>query len=227
MSKARWSDMELDILRRLYPDSRTDTIAAAIGRPVASVYNKALSLGLRKTEAYLSSANAGRLDGKRGAEKRFGTGHTPWNKGLKGSAGLHPNSVRTQFRTGQRRGVAAFNYQPIGALRVSADGYLERKVTDDFNIAPARRWIGVHRLVWEATHGPIPRGMVVCFLPGKHTTEEALITPDVLEMVSRADLARRNHPRTRSPELAKLVQLKSAITRQVNRIAREAKEIQS
>ncbi|MNT70582.1 hypothetical protein D3C72_2089870 [compost metagenome] len=102
-----------------------------------------------------------------------------------------------------------------------------RKVTDDPNLVPARRWEAVHRLVWEAAHGPIPPGHAVAFLPGRRTTDAALITLDALELVTRGDLARRNHPRTRSPELAKLVQLKSAITRQVNRIAREAKEQQS
>lgn len=219
-----WTEAEVAILQEQYPDSRTDAIAAALGRTTATVYNKALSLGLKKSDAYLASPDAGRLDGKRGAEHRFGKGDTPWNKGVKGSTGRHPNSVRTQFRRGQRSGVAAFNYQPIGSLRISKDGYLERKITDDPSIVPARRWVGVHRLVWIDAHGPIPPGMVVCFLPGRHTTDEARITPDALELVSRADLARRNHPRSRSPELAKLVQLKAAISRQVNRIAREAKE---
>ncbi|WP_427310514.1 HNH endonuclease [Cupriavidus sp. H39] len=48
-----------------------------------------------------------------------------------------------------------------------------------------------------------------------------------LELISRAELARRNHPKNKSPELFRLIQLKGAIARQVNRIAREAKEKQS
>ncbi|MNR62573.1 hypothetical protein D3C85_1846370 [compost metagenome] len=50
------------------------------------------------------------------------------------------------------------------------------------------------------------------------------ITADRLECITRGENAERNHPRARSPELAKLVQLKGAITRQVNRIAREHEE---
>jgi hypothetical protein len=96
-------------------------------------------------------------------------------------------------------------------------------VTDDHPV-PARRWVGVHRIVWEAAHGPIPAGHVVCFLPGRRTAHATPIRFDALELVSRAELARRNHPVTRDPELANLVQLKGAITRQMNRIAREAKE---
>jgi hypothetical protein len=64
-------------------------------------------------------------------------------------------------------------------------------------------------------------------MPGRKTSDVDKITLDALEMVSRAELARRNHPVSRSPELAKLVQLKGAITRQINRIAREAQEKQS
>lgn len=219
-----WTDIELAVLREHYPDSLTSDIAAALGRPVHSVYGKAIGMGLRKSAEYLAGPESGRLDGVRGRASRFVKGQTSWNKGIKGSTGKHPNCLRTQFKKGEMRGAARHNYVPIGSEKITKDGYLERKVTDDPNIYPARRWVAVHRLVWEAANGPIPPGHAVAFLPGRYTTDAALITIDALELVSRADLARRNHPRNKSPELAKLVQLKGAITRQVNRIAREAKE---
>ena len=224
MSTGRWTGDELETLRVRYPSSRTDELAAALGRPIQSVYNKALSMGLRKSEAYLASPDAHRLDGKKGAQTRFPKGNQPWNTGTKGVSGVHPNTVRCHFRKGERRGAANANYVPIGTERISKDGYLVRKVTDDPSLMPARRWEAVHRLVWVGAHGPIPPGHVVVFLPGRRTADAALITVDALELVSRSELARRNHPRSRSPELAKLVQLKGAISRQVNRIAREAKE---
>lgn len=133
---------------------------------------------------------------------------------------------QTRFEKGNMSGAAQHNYVPIGTERISKDGYVERKVTDDHPV-PTRRWVAVHRIVWEAAHGPIPPGHAVCFRPGRRTADVLLITADALELVSRAELARRNHPVTRDPELAKLVQLKGAITRQMNRIAREAKEKQS
>ncbi|MFD1839535.1 hypothetical protein [Paracidovorax cattleyae] len=70
----------------------------------------------------------------------------------------------------------------------------------------------------------MPDGHICVFKPGQRTTVLEEITADRVECISRAENARRNHPRNKSPELAKLVQLKGAITRQVNRIAREAKE---
>jgi hypothetical protein len=167
----------------------------------------------------------GRTDARMVATQ-FKKGQQSWNKGIKGICGTHENCRRTQFKKGEMAGAAQRNYVPIGSERLSKDGYLERKVTDDHPV-PARRWVGVHRIIWEAANGPIPPGHVVCFLPGRRTADAARITLDALELVSRAELARRNHPVTRDPELAKLVQLKGAITRQINRIAREAKEKQS
>lgn len=225
MPRRPWSAAEFELLRLHYAASRTEDIARALGRTVVSVYGMAKKLGLNKAEEYLATSG-GRLDGVIGSECRFRKGHAPWNKGVKGSTGHHPNSVRTQFRKGEMHGAARHNYVPIGTERISEDGYLERKVTDDHPV-PARRWVAVHRLVWEAANGPIPSGYVVCFLPGQKTNDRERITVDILELVSRGELAQRNHPRNRDPELAELVQLKGAITRQVNRIAREAKERKS
>lgn len=82
----------------------------------------------------------------------------------------------------------------------------------------------MHRLVWEAANGPVPAGHIVVFKPGMRTVVLEEITLDRVELITRAENARRNHPRSRDPELGRLVQLKGAITRQVNRIAREAQE---
>ncbi|AQW29111.1 HNH endonuclease [Ralstonia syzygii subsp. celebesensis] len=227
MARRPWTETELELLRQRYSDSRAEDIAQAVGRPVRVVYNKARQLGLKKSAEFYASQLSGRLDGMRGMTECFAKGHTPWNKGVKGSTGFHPNCVRTQFKKGEKHGSAQHNYVPIGSERINKDGYLERKVTDDPKLAPARRWVGVHRLVWEAARGPIPEGHVVCFLPGRRSTDVNLITINALELVHRAELARRNHPKNKSPDLWRLVQLKGAITRQVNRIAREAREKQS
>lgn len=225
MERRPWTDQDKEVVRLFYANTPTSDIAAALGRSVGQVYNIAQKLGLHKSEDYLASPASGRLDGVRGNGSRFRKGQPSWNSGLKGwQAG--GRATETQFKKGRPAHLSR-NYQPIGTERINKDGYLERKVTDDPSIVPVRRWVAVHRLVWEAANGPIPPKHVVAFLPGRRTTDAALITIDALELTSRADLARRNHPKNKSPELARLVQLKGAITRQVNRIAREAKEKQS
>lgn len=230
MQRRFWTDEEVERLRREYPDRPTADLADDLGCSIDRIYTKAFELGLKKSAAFMETDRCGRIprgrQDPRMAATQFKKGQQSWNKGMKGVCGTHPNTTRHHFKKG-RPASEAHNYVPIGSERLSKEGYLERKMTDDPSIAPTRRWVGVHRLVWEAANGPVPAGHVVCFLPGRRTPNATRITLDALELVSRAELARRNHPVRRDPELAKLVQLKGAITRQMNRIAREAKEKQS
>lgn len=113
-----------------------------------------------------------------------------------------------------RCGTARYNYLAIGTERVSADGYLERKVSDD---PKKRRWVGVHRLVWETAMGVIPNGMAVVFREGCRSVRVDKITPDRLELVTRQELMRRNnYYRTFPREVAELIQLKGVLNRKIN-----------
>lgn len=222
--RTTWTAHSKDQLRDLYPDMPTERVAQILGRSISSVYGQAAALNLRKSEAFNAGEHSGRI--RRGRTElrmvatQFQPGAAPWNKGVPGSTGHHENTRATQFKA--RRPEEAKNYLPIGSLRVTRDGILERKMTDDRSIVPARRWTAVHRLVWEAANGPVPEGHIIVFRPGQRSTQESEITADRLECISRAENARRNHPARKCPELAKLVQLKGAITRQVNRIAKES-----
>ncbi len=206
-----WTPMEDDIVRATFPYVHNQVLAGRLGRTEPAIVNRAAKLGVRKAPEYLAQHPT-----------RFQAGHKPWNTGMKG---FQPGgrSAETRFKRGEMHGAAQHNYKPIGSLRINTEGYLERKVTDAHPV-PARRWVGVHRLVWESAHGPVPPGHVVRFKPGMFTNRAGEITLDRLELVSRDEHARRNHPISRDPEYARLVQLKGAITRQVNRIAREHKE---
>ncbi len=227
MSRAPWSPRDERWLRELYPEHTAAFCAQVLGRSVKQVYQKAAALRLGKSPEFWAGDLSGRVrrgrQDPRMAATQFKPGLTPWNKGKPGTTGLHPNTRATQFKPG-RKPEETRNYRPLGSLRITKDGYLERKLTDDPSLHPARRWTAVHRLVWEAVLGPVPRGHIVIFKPGTKTVVEAEITIDRLECISRAEHARRNHPRSKSPELVKLVQLKGQITRQVNRITREAEQ---
>lgn len=213
----KWSAIELEIVRRFYADSRTDDIATALRRTVGQVYQKAAALGLKKSEEYLFESDSGRIQRGRTNPQmvatQFKPGLTPWNKGVHYQAG--GRSSETQFKPGSR----PHTWVPVGSYRVNADGYLDRKVSDTGY--PPRDWQGVHRLVWIAAHGEIPSSHVVAFKAGKRSALAAEITLDALELVSRAELARRNHPRKYGPEIAKAVQLRGAITRQINKRLKE------
>jgi hypothetical protein len=156
---------------------------------------------------------------------QFKKGQTSWTKGLRGVVGVQDGCRATQFKKGQMAGAAQHNYKPIGTLRINAEGVLERKVTDDPNIYPARRWVSVARLVWEAANGPIPAGHLVRFKPGMATTDPDLVTLDRLECITRVENMRRNSVHTiYPPEVAHLVQLRGALNRQINKRAKALEE---
>ena len=198
-----WTPAEEAIVRQHYPHQRTANLCALLpGRTERTIWQKAAALGLKKTPDYLASVESGRIQRGRTDPRmqstQFKAGFTPWNKGKHVTAG--GRSAETRFKPGLAPSEAA-NYQPIGSLRLSKDGYLEQKTTDDQRIVPARRWVAVHRLVWIAAHGPVPAGHIVSFKPGQRTNVLEQITPELLQCISRAENAIRNHPRAKSPEL--------------------------
>ncbi|OGB26225.1 MAG: hypothetical protein A3I66_00815 [Burkholderiales bacterium RIFCSPLOWO2_02_FULL_57_36] len=219
--RRKWTPLEEALLVDLYPDVPCFDIAALLERSYSSVYQAADRLNLAKSEAFWASERSGRI--QRGKQlpamkaSQFKPGGEPWNKGAHYTAG--GRSAETRFKKGFR----PHTWQPIGTYRISGDGALERKVTD-LPGANHVRWHPVSRLVWVAANGPVPDGFMVVFKPGCKTKVLAEITPDKLECITRAENARRNHPNSSNPELGKLIQLKGAITRQVNRISREHKE---
>jgi hypothetical protein len=230
-TKQPWTAGELDMMRNVYPHVPASDLAAMLARPIKSIYQKAHDLGLKKSAYFMASDHSGRVQrGKhdpRMIATRFKPGAAAWNKGIAGSTGHHPACKATQFKPG----TSPANTMPIGARRIVSQHkgqfqQLEAK-TSAAKGNNSQRWTPVARLVWQAAHGPVPSGCIVVFKPGTSTTVEAHITLDKLECITRAENARRNHPRERSPELGHIVQLKGAITRQVNRITREHQERQA
>jgi hypothetical protein len=115
---------------------------------------------------------------------QFAKGAAPTNKGK--AMPYHPNSAATQFKPGERRGVAVDLYKPIGSERLSKNGYLERKINDDFPLQ--RRWRAVHLLRWEAINGPIQPGKALKCLDG----DKGNTDPVNWALISRSMLPRLN-----------------------------------
>ena len=215
MKKIPWGKKELADLKKLYPDHTAEEVAKAIGCSTRRVYNKVHQLGLKKSEAFKASDKSKRI--QRGKQSpamiasRFKPGQESWNKGIKGVTGVQDACRATQFKKG-RPAHEARNYQPIGSERVSKDGYLERKVTDNPDIYPARRWVPVQRLVWEAANGKIPHGHIVRFKNGDKLDNRL----ENLECISKAENARRN-VNSIPPELRKVNQLRGVLQRHLNK----------
>lgn len=223
MNGTPWTPDQEATLRERYPDERAADLVDVLGHPLSSIYLRAKQLGLRKSDSFKQSEKSGQILRGRTSPAMVATqikpGARPWNKGVKGTGGTHPNCRATQFRKGELTGRAAKIVQPTGAERVTKDGILQRKVNNDLPFQ--RRWRSVHSLVWEAENGPIPAGHKVVFLPGQNTSVRAQITPEKLELVTHAELMRRNSYHTRYPkELGLVIQMRGALNRKINRMTK-------
>lgn len=198
------------ILSNRYSDTSTGKIADLLGLPVHTVYAKANKLGLKKSAAYLASQASGRLlrGHNAGSSTRFKAGQTPWNKGKSYTAG--GRSAETRFKPGHRGGKAVELYQPIGAERISKDGYLQRKINDDMPLQ--KRWRGVHIIVWEEANGPLPAGHAVTFKDGNKQN----IALDNLALLTRAELMARNTIHNLPEELKDVIRLNGVIRRKIH-----------
>lgn len=215
MSRQRfpWHADDLALLRELYPNTPTANLAGIFDRSVRSIYDKANSLGLKKSAEYMATHKPGWLDGIRGGATRFQKGHETWNKGQHYAAG--GRSAETRFKPGHIGGSAKDKQKPIGTERISKDGYLERKIS---NARPfQRRWRGVHLLLWEAAHGPLPAGHAVAFIDGNKQN----LALDNLQLISRRELMSRNTVHNYPKEIVDVIRLRAVINRKINRRSKQ------
>ncbi len=217
--KAEWTDDQVETLRQLYPHYRTEDIAFMIGQRLFAVYRKAMAMGLKKTAEFVAADSARQMNrpDHPAREKRFQKGLVPWNKGVKGVAGVQEACRATHFKPGQ----APHNTRPIGSTKFDKAGVLLQKVSEAKG-NNSKRWRAVHELVWVAAHGPVPAKHIVVFKPGMRTNVLQEITVDRVECISLAENMQRNTRHRYPKEVANLIALKAALTRQINKRERNA-----
>jgi hypothetical protein len=202
----RWTAGEIAILRARYPDTKTEQIAKDLGLTLSQVYRKASKLGLAKSDAFMQSDLSGRvLRGKqdpRMIAHRFQKGCKPWNTGLKG---VHTGGVETQFKPGQ----APINHKPVGSTRIcSKGGYVLIKVAEG-----KFQWRLLHREVWKERHGEYPpKGHVLTFKDGNKLN----CSIENLELVTQAEMARRNSFHRYTPEMQALIRTANKLKKTIN-----------
>lgn len=222
MPRRFWSEADKARLGELYPGAATAEVAKALGRPLAGTYGMAKKLGLGKTAEYLAAHCRLQKGSNIGHATAFKKGHAPANKGVR-RPGWAPGRIReTQFKPGERTGVAAQNWKPIGTILPDGEGFYRIKVREAvFGKEPTGfgntgAWPLLNRIVWEAHHGrPIPPKHIVKFKDGDRSNCD----PDNLELISMADNCRRNSLWSVMPrELAEVIQLNGALKRKIRRL---------
>lgn len=211
MTRKKWTAEQDEIMRLHYPHKSMAELVALIGKSESAIYNRSNTLGLSKSAEYLASEAACRLrrGDDVGKEFRFKKGFEPWNKGLKG---LNIGGEETQFK----KGSTPKNTMPIGSLRITREGILERKISNESG-SSKKRWRSVHELVWVEKNGSIPKGHICVFKAGMKTNDPDQITAEKVECISRAENMKRNSYHRYGKEIASLIQLRGAINRQINK----------
>ncbi len=205
MGRKVWSDSESRLIARLYPTTDTFELARQVGVSPFQLYRRASWLGLAKSAPF--RRELARQCGERlklvGASTRYPPGHSPANKGVKGwQAG--GRSRATQFKMGHR----PQTYRPIGSVTTDRDGYLKIKVSDEGK--QVERWRFAHVLAWERSTGRlVPKGHAVVF----RDSDKANVEPSNLELVSRAELMRRNTIHNLPEPIKRVLFAKSRLTR--------------
>lgn len=216
--KQAWTAADLRALRKRYPNEPTAGIARDLGRTATTVYQKANVLGLRKSAAFLASPASGRTNGRQGVGTRFVKGQVPPNKGLRRPGWRAGRMAETFFKKGERSGIAVKLWKPICTERVSKDGYREVKVNNDLPLQA--RWRAVHLVEWEKVNGRIPKGHALVFVNGDKTD----IRLDNLQLLTRADLMRRNTYHRYPQPIPQMIQLRGALNRKINRRTRDEEQ---
>lgn len=198
----RWTTEQDAVLMRRYPNEKAQKIADDLGVGVHVVYSRANRLHLTKSEQFLTSSESGRLEGIRGSATRFQPGNVPWTKGVKGLR-LSP---ATEFKKGDR----PINYMQVGSEKMHMD-YVWIKIQEG---GWPDAWRPKHHVIYEQHNGiKPPPGFLVSF----KDRDRANFAPDNLELISRADWMKRHTRHNLPKDLADLIALQGALTRQINK----------
>ncbi len=215
MKRQYITDHEIAVVRELYPNGNTAEIAELLGVTIRRVHSIASGSGIKKTVEFKRKqlSDAGKESARINVSQRFRPGHVPWNKGIPHSA--RDRAIETQFKPGH----VPHQWRPIGTERVCDGGYLQRKLTDTG--VTRRDYVPVHHIVWREAGREIPKGHALIFRDGNNRN----FSLDNLELITRAELMRRNSFHQFGPEISALTQLRGAITRQINKRTRNEQTV--
>lgn len=200
MKRRIWTDQEEAYIRLVYPDCYSNDIAISLGRTVRMVYNKAASLGLKKSEAFMQMEL--KIQGDRlrevGVDTRLKGGY---NKGQKLSAETYEKIKHTMFQ----KGIVPKNTQYDGHERITKDGYIMIRIRKG-------KYVLKHKNEWEKVNGPIQAGHCLKCIDGniKNTV------PENWKLISRGENMLQNSIYRFPPELTRTIKVLAKLKRKIN-----------
>lgn len=199
-----WTPYKKEKLIALYPDHTNLEIASILDSTEGAVGGMAFKLKLKKSAKFLFDHSS---------KGFFPKGHKPMNKGRKQKEYMSDAQIEKTKATRFKKGNIPGNHKSVGYERITKDGYIEVK------IAEPNKFQQKHRLVWIEHNGNIPPGYNIQFKDGNRQN----VSIDNLYMISRSEqLKKENSLHARYPEeVQKLIQLKGALNRQINKATKK------
>ena len=209
--KGKWTQEEIEILYRLYPNHYAREIAGILGRGISSIHCKAQTLGIESSREKIQRAGYEVSKSPSSIASRFPKGHTPVNKGKKVSPETYAKCQPTMFKNGH----TPVNHREVGSERINVYGYIEIKV------AEPNRWRLKHRVIWEQVNGAIPKGFNVQFK--NHNSQDCRI--ENLYLISKAEqMAKENSFWAKYPkEIQEIIHLKGVVNRAIHKAEKNGK----
>ena len=206
-----WTKEALDCLISLYPDFTAKEISEVTGMGQSSVYQKAIKLGLKKSEAFNKSIYSGRLSRATHnfAATQFKKGQKPFNKGKKLEEFMSEEGIMTIKKAWFKRGHLPHNTLHDGEITIRRDKYNH---TYKYIRLALGIWKPLHVHNWESRYGSIPEDHVVIF----RTPDRMNCDISNLELVSRAELMERNTIQRYPAELQLTMKYLSKLKREIN-----------
>lgn len=188
-----WKEDEVEDLKKYYSDTPKDDLLEMFpNKDIGQIYNKAHSLGLKKDELLVQEQN--KKLGKQLAESeaskatRFEKGHEPMNKGMSQEEFMSPEAIERTKATRFKKGNKPHTTKWDGAITIRHPHKGRGAKPEVWIRISEGEWEKYSRYQYEKHIGPIPDGMLVALKDGNPFN----CYPENLELITRAENARRN-----------------------------------
>jgi len=208
MKRRYWTDIEIEIMKDMYPDHYADQVAEKLNRSISSIYGQAGKLKLKKSEAFMQSELNKQAERLRviGVKSHFKKGQTPINKGKKMSADVYEKIKHTFFAKGHAPHNAYKDGHEVIRRDTSGNNYWMIKIPD------CKRLIYKHIYIWTCLHGPVKPGYNIAFKDGNQLN----CVIENLECISNAELMLRNTIHRFPQALKNMIRLNNKLNRTID-----------
>ena len=205
-----WTAAEDKIMSAIYPNKPSAVVAKKLNRSIRSVYQRARTLGISKTEKFMKSPLSGGFQkgSNIGSEYRFTKGTSPANKGKKQTDYMTAAAIKKTVATRFKKGQKTHNEKSDGAISIRKD---KRGIPyQHIRIAKAK-WICLHIYIYEQHYGKIPPGGVIRFLD-KNTLNCDITN---LKLIDKATNMQLNTIHRYPPEVKSLIMLQGKLVKTI------------